>query len=1285
MTPRIEGEALAMRRAYDEVQIDPRSITLVEGHGTATIAGDSTEIDALHEVFGKAGDSVALGSVKSMIGHAMPAAGMAGLIKTALAIYHRLLPPTLNVEKVHPKLEGSRFSVNTAWRPWVSRPERPRRAGVNAFGFGGINAHAVLEEAADTTPWQSQTPHSCELLLVSAGSRSELLDRVLACGQRAVTLREKDLADICFTESLHFSRDHELRLAIIVKSTADLASKIERIPALLNENKGPFWKDADGIYYGSQRYPGKLGVLFPGIGFPGLAGGFTERLAELYLHFPEVREELDLVDSMTREGQDTEPLSYKLFPPPLLNRADAARIERELVWSEDSPIGMSMANTAGWRLLRSFGVQPDAIVGFSLGEISALFASEIIDPQRFNLDTMRQVQDLMKTLAQPDEANEALWAMLSTSAEQAEAVMRGIPGTLSVTIDVSPTQVFIGGDAAAVRETLRQLEQMGIWGQALPNLPFLAPFLRVHTAMAGPMEARFRAVLQTLPIGVGRFKVYSGSLATPYPAKPAEIRDLILASVTNPVRIRDTVKRFYDEGVRVFIQLGSGGKMLSNIQNTLEGLDHVALSTDLQHRGGLEQVLHLMGHLATLAVPFEVAALYNHRKCCNLDEPAAPARSSTRRLSLKPPRLHLTGEDAAWIRSQYAAIEPAPAPAQSAVVSNRGPAVPARAAAAAAGSLGGVAGQTVSMMQRFLEVQKAWEDTERELMGRFLDTQHAGARALFSNTPPPAPVSLDEGRLRRPFIGQIHHFVPGQEIESTLVLDLSHHVFLTEHALLNVPEALKPMEERLATLPLTFEIETLSQIAEALFPALHVIACHSLEAKKWICLESSRTLTVAIRGKRVGDAEVEVELQPEGHTKPAFRGRATLAVAPPAPPAPLDQTYDRVCPHTAEQFYQTGPMFHGPMFCLIRSFHGMSDQDIGAELVAGDPAWCLSEPPQPWVFEPLLLDALQQIVGYRAWLDGWFTMPTGMKRISRFGPPPAPGSRIRASVRYRKLDGRRIEADYEAYDENGRLWIRVDSLQAWRVLCPKTLLEANHKPREGYLGTPWLTGVNHFTACRVGVNNFGDINPDWLARLYLRATEWETYRQRPALDWLLGRIAAKDAVRAWLRDRQGILLHPLEVEIKNEADGAPRFVVPAMPSLALSIAHIEDEAVAIVSESAGIGVDLAAVKARGREFADFAFSGEELALFPPASRDAWIHRGWCAKEAAVKAFRLGLAQLPDFHIHEIDESTGAVVMIWRSQQKRVSAATFIEANRAFAVVEADVAVRQTAQYQASGV
>jgi acyl transferase domain-containing protein len=150
LAPRLEGEELAMRRAYEASGIDPATVELVEAHGTATPVGDATEIAALERVFGQQradGPHIALGSVKSMIGHIIPASGVAAVIKTALALHHRVLPGTLCGEP-DPKLGFDRSAcyVNTASRPWIHGADQPRRAGVNAFGFGGINAHALLEE-----------------------------------------------------------------------------------------------------------------------------------------------------------------------------------------------------------------------------------------------------------------------------------------------------------------------------------------------------------------------------------------------------------------------------------------------------------------------------------------------------------------------------------------------------------------------------------------------------------------------------------------------------------------------------------------------------------------------------------------------------------------------------------------------------------------------------------------------------------------------------------------------------------------------------------------------------------------------------------------------------------------------------------------------------------------------------------------------------------------------------------------------------------------------------------
>jgi len=154
LAPRLEGEALAIKRAYQNTGLQPETVGLIEAHGTGIPLGDRTEIQALSLSFGPRRGShptCGVGSVKSMIGHTISAAGMAGLIKVALALYHRILPPTVNCEEASPELELEKtpFYISTETRPWVhGGASAPRRAGVSAMGFGGINSHCVLEEFA---------------------------------------------------------------------------------------------------------------------------------------------------------------------------------------------------------------------------------------------------------------------------------------------------------------------------------------------------------------------------------------------------------------------------------------------------------------------------------------------------------------------------------------------------------------------------------------------------------------------------------------------------------------------------------------------------------------------------------------------------------------------------------------------------------------------------------------------------------------------------------------------------------------------------------------------------------------------------------------------------------------------------------------------------------------------------------------------------------------------------------------------------------------------------------
>lgn len=1194
------GGVLAMRRAYEDTALDPQSVTLVEGDEIATPEGDAAGIAALHQMFGTDGfPAVAVGSVTSTIGHTMVAAGIAGVIKTALALYHRVLPPTGRGER-HPDLERGRLYVNSTLRPWISPPDTPRRAGVNAFGVGGIHGHVILEEGPEGSTAETLTPRSSELVLISGGTRADLLERLARWADAVAHLGDEDLRDVASTASLRFSSGHPVRMAIVTTSIADLAAKLIRTRERLGRDTEESWSDADGIHFSGSPCPGNMAFLFHGIGFPGLAGGYTGRLGELCLHFREVRRHIDYADGLTAADGTPYPLRYQFFPPPFLDSASLASIEKELAWSERTPIGMMAASLATWSLMRSLGFQPDAIAGFSLGEWSALVAAGMLDSEG-----LIQLKEILKAEVSPQGFEvDGIWAMVAAGADQVEAILHQVPGTVSLTMDVSPTQVFIGGAVAAVRAALDRLRAVGIWGQELPFPP-------IHTPLARWFVDRLKAVRSILNVRSVALPVYSGMTGRPYPDDPNHIREVILEGITAPVRIRDTIRELYADGVRIFVQLGSGGKILTNIQNTLALQPHVALSIDLERRGGLEQFHHLVGRLAVLGVPFDPQALFRDRPCRELD---------------------LTSRKS-----------------------------PTRAR--------GVLEESLATLGRLLEIQDQEEQAEARVLARYLETQEAAMKAFLARTRITTPP-----RIRYPFVGEILRLIPGRELISRLTLDLDEHLFLADHAFIRAPASLKPPEGQLPTLPLTVGVEVLAEAAAALVPDLIVLACHDVEAARWISLEDTRTLQIDIAARRMSATEVSVELYTKGKEKPALRGVVTVGEAWIPPPDPMVLRCDQACPHSAGQLYSEGRMFHGPRFQVVSALCGMSEDAIAAELVIRDPQELFATPlGAQLIFDPVLLDGLGQVLGYRAQLDEQAAYPVGIGRVAFHGPAPPPGSTVRTAIRFRRLDARRLEADIDVFDAGGRLWLHIDGWQTWRLLWPKHVQEFMWRPEARSLAAPWPLGGSRASCFRIARHLLGEVDLDRIARMYLAGEEWIRYQQRPRLDWLLGRIAANDAIRDWLRRQHGRMLHPLEVTIANRPGGAPIVVAPADVPLAISISHLDEEAIAVVADAQGVGVDVVRVGERGAEGLALAFDQEERAAIarPSGNAQTWVHRAWCAKEAAAKAHGLGFDALGRFRVRRIAGEDGTVQVEFLGNGQHLEVETYVDQDRvmALAIIE----------------
>jgi acyl transferase domain-containing protein len=313
LAPRLEGEILAIRRAYEDAGVKPEGPGLMEAHGTGIPLGDRTEVGALCEVFGRRdGDlpRTALGTIKSMIGHCIPAAGIAGLIKALLALHYRTLPPTICGE-VSPALgiDQTKFYINTENRPWIVPRKTRRRAGVNAFGFGGINSHAVLEEAPEGAHGVCPAYLAAELVVLSASDSDRLVATVDGLrSSLAGHLAQEPLAAVAAALAAKGTTG-PVRLAIVAEGISDLSDKLGKARERIADCSARF-QLRSGIYCSDEIRGGKVAFVFPGEGsqYEGMLGDMLEA-------FPEAREWFDFWDGLYGGDHSDRP-SDSVFPPP---------------------------------------------------------------------------------------------------------------------------------------------------------------------------------------------------------------------------------------------------------------------------------------------------------------------------------------------------------------------------------------------------------------------------------------------------------------------------------------------------------------------------------------------------------------------------------------------------------------------------------------------------------------------------------------------------------------------------------------------------------------------------------------------------------------------------------------------------------------------------------------------------------------------------------------------------------------------------------------------------------
>ncbi len=475
--PGVSGQAEVVTEAQALAGVDPATVTYVETHGSGTPLGDSVEIRALNRAFGSAGEKhCAVGSVKTNIGHLDAAAGIAGLIKTVLALEHRLLPPSLHFKTPHPELEidGGPFYVNAALRPWDGRGG-PRRAGVSSFGIGGTNAHAVLEEAPAAGPSGPEPPWS--LLVLSAATPTALDAAAGRLGTHLAEHPEVRLADAAWTtQTGRQALAH--RLALACHSREDAAA------ALLA-------RDPRRLLQGTACAGRPVAFLLSGLGdqYPGMGAG-------LYRHDAGYRREIDRCAEILRPllGEDLRQVLAEAAPP--REPAPGPDLRRMLGRSPESPSASPLDRTlflhpavfvlelALAKLWEGLGVRPRALLGYSLGELTAACLAGI-----FSLD------DALRLVVERARLLETLpaGAMLAVPLGEDEAAGL-LEAGLSLAAVNGPGVSVVAGAEAPVAALEKRLRERNLPSRRLPVAHAL------HAAEMEPLLAPYARLLESIPL-----------------------------------------------------------------------------------------------------------------------------------------------------------------------------------------------------------------------------------------------------------------------------------------------------------------------------------------------------------------------------------------------------------------------------------------------------------------------------------------------------------------------------------------------------------------------------------------------------------------------------------------------------------------------------------------------------------------------------------------------------------------------------------------------------------------
>ena len=569
------GQKFAIERAWENAGLSPATATLIEGHGTSTRVGDVVEVQSLIDVlssFHLPARSMALGSVKSNLGHLKGAAGAAGLLKTALALRDKVLPPSVHCEHPNPDIDfaHSPLYVNAELKPWTMPADGVRRAGLSAFGFGGTNFHAVLEEyiphrlngngkrsvavsempakvaapimnTTDVSRTANSSVNKAPLrgaLVIGAASEAALVERL----RTVVEDSKAGRAPVPTAPAESDLRAPE-RVAIDYANAAELADKATNALRALAANQPAMWKAlrAQGIFRGHGPAP-KVAFLYTGQG-----SQYVNMLQALRAEEPIVAETFAEADRVMTPLLG-KPLSNFIF----VDNADAdavAKAEDDLRQTAITQPAVLATDLALTRLLAAYGIEPDFTMGHSLGEYGALVAAGALP----FADSLEAVSARGRGMTQVAMKDNGRMAAVFAPLEEIERILKTIDGYVVIANVNSNRQAVVGGGSQAVEQAMEAFQKAGY------DVAALTVSHAFHTSIVAGASEPLRRVLERLHLESPRLPIVANTNGEFYPMGPGvvpKILDILTQQVASPVQFVKGLRTLYDAGARVLIEVG---------------------------------------------------------------------------------------------------------------------------------------------------------------------------------------------------------------------------------------------------------------------------------------------------------------------------------------------------------------------------------------------------------------------------------------------------------------------------------------------------------------------------------------------------------------------------------------------------------------------------------------------------------------------------------------------------------------------------------------------------------